>query len=354
MSKVIKIGDHSIGLGYPPFIVAEMSGNHNQSLERALEIVDAAARAGVHAIKLQTYTADTLTMDIEKDEFYIDDPKSLWKGSSLYDLYKQSYTPWEWHKPIFEHCRRIGITIFSTPFDESAVDLLEDLNTPAYKIASFEAIDLPLIKYVAKTRKPMIISTGMADVEEISEAVETARDGGCADLILLHCISGYPAPVEQSNLRTIKDLADRFSVISGLSDHTLGITVSVTSVALGACVVEKHFTLRRQDKGPDSEFSLEPDELRSLCQESKNAWLALGKAGYERKPAEEANLKFRRSIYVVKDMKAGEYFTENNVRSIRPSHGLPPKYLKDVLGKKAKTDIKRGTPLTQKLIQQAT
>ena len=247
---------------------------------------------------------------------------------------------------MFDHARKIGITLFSTPFDETAVDLLEDLNAPAYKIASFEAVDLPLIEYVARTGKPMIISTGMANLEEITEAVDTARQGGCNDLVLLHCISSYPAPVEQSNLRTIPDLAKRFNVVSGLSDHTLGTTVSIASVALGACVIEKHVTLSREDKGPDSDFSLEPGELEKLCNETKKAWLALGEAGYERKPSEEASMKFRRSIYVVEDVKAGEIFTEKNIRRIRPGHGLKPKYFEGILGKVALSDIKKGMPLS--------
>ena len=296
-----------------------------------------AKSCGADAIKIQTYNADTMTIDCDKEEFRIHG--GLWDGYNLYKLYQWAQTPYEWHKPMFDHARKIGITLFSTPFDETAVDLLEDLNSPAYKIASFEAVDLPLIEYVARTGKPMIISTGMANLEEIAEAVDTARQGGCKDLILLHCISSYPAPVEQSNLRTIPDLANRFDVVSGLSDHTLGTTVSIASVALGACVIEKHVTMSRDDKGPDSEFSLEPRELEKLCSETKNAWHALGSAGYEKKPSEESSVKFRRSIYVVKDIKAGEMLTEENIKRIRPGFGLKPKHFKSVLGKSASCDI---------------
>jgi len=303
---------------------------------------------GADAMKMQSYTADTITIDCDKKDFQIEG--GLWDGYNLYRLYEWAQTPFEWHKPIFEHARKKDITLFSTPFDETAVDLLEDLNAPAYKIASFEAIDLPLIRYVAQTKKPMIISTGMANLDEISEAVEMARESGCEQLVLLHCISSYPAPIEQSNLRTIPDLAERFSVVSGLSDHTLGTTASVTSIALGASVIEKHVTLSRADKGPDSEFSLEPDELRKICIETKDAWSALGRSGYERKAAEEANIKFRRSIYIVEDMKKGDVFTEKNIRRIRPGFGLAPKFFDEVMGKKITHDAQRGTPLTWEII----
>ena len=339
----ISIGGRFIGLQYSPYIIAELSANHNGNIDRALQTIEMAKVQGADAVKIQTYTADTMTIECAAEDFQIHG--GLWDGYSLYQLYQEAHTPYEWHKPLFDHARKIDITLFSTPFDETAVDLLEDLNTPAYKIASFEAIDLPLIKYVAQTGKPMIISTGMANLEEISEAVTTARENGCTELVLLHCISSYPAPVEQSNLKTIPDLAERFGVVAGLSDHTMGTTVAVASVALGACVIEKHVTLSRDDKGPDSEFSLEPQELASLCVDAKKAWLALGQAGYERKPAEKENLVFRRSIYVVENIKAGEKFTKKNIRRIRPGLGLPPKHYEQLIGKVARNTISRGTAL---------
>ena len=339
----ININGRLISKDQPPYIVAELSANHNGSLEYALKNIEMAKKMGADAIKIQTYTADTLTIDVEHDDFQI--REGLWKGQSLYSLYQQAQTPYEWHQAMFEHAKKVGITIFSTPFDESAVDLLEDLNTPAYKIASFEAVDLPLIRYVAQTGKPMIISTGMANLEEISEAVEIAKQNGCRELIFLHCISGYHAPVDQSNLHTIPDLERRFKVIMGLSDHTLGTVASVTSVALGACLIEKHVTMSRKNKGPDSAFSLEPEELERLCIETKDAWSALGSVGYERRAIEEENMKFRRSIYAVKDIFEGEIITQENIRRIRPGYGLKPKYFDDVLGKKASKMIKRGTAL---------
>ncbi len=346
-NKEITIAGRKIGDSYPPYIIAEMSANHNGDIQQAYNIIDMAKKMGADAVKMQSYTADTITIDCDNDDFMING--GLWDGYNLYKLYEWAHTPFEWHKPIFDHARKTDITIFSTPFDETAVDLLEDLNVPAYKIASFEAIDLPLIKYVAQTKKPMIISTGMASLEEINEAVETARENGCEQLVLLHCISSYPAPAEQSNLRTIPDLAEKFSVVSGLSDHTMGTTVSVASIALGASIIEKHVTLSREDKGPDSEFSLEPEELSRLCTESKIAWLALGECGYERKAAEEENVKFRRSIYVVEDIAKGEVFTEKNIRRIRPGFGMLPKYYNDIIGKVSRFDIKRGTPLSIEL-----
>ena len=349
MVKSIKIDGRKIGVDTPPYIIAELSANHNGDLERALNTISIAKKMGADAVKLQTYTADTLTIDCQNEDFQIHD--GLWKGYNLYSLYEMAQTPFEWHSSLFEHARKIGITCFSTPFDESAVDLLEDLNTPAYKIASFEAIDLPLIHYVAQTKKPMIISTGMANLEEITEAVETARDGGCNELVLLHCISGYPAPVEQSNLKTIPELANRFGVLAGLSDHSLGTTVSIAGVSMGASIIEKHVTLDKNAKGPDSEFSIEPDELKQLCLDTKVAWLALGSAGFERKPVEQASIKFRRSIYVVEDIEAGCEITESNVRRIRPGFGLAPKYYKDVIGKSVIKSIKRGTPLSWELIK---
>ena len=344
----MEIDNRSISNNSTPYIIAELSANHNGSISRAFESILAAKESGVDAIKIQTYTADTMTIDCDREEFQI--AGGLWNGYSLYDLYKEAQTPYEWHKPLFDYAKKIGVTIFSSPFDSTAVDLLEELNTPAYKIASPEIIDLPLIKYVAQTKKPMIISTGMANLDEISEAVRVARENGCQDLVLLHCISSYPAPFEQSNLRTIPDLAEKFNVLVGLSDHTMGTVVATTSVALGACVIEKHFTLSRDDKGPDSEFSLEPDELKQLCQDTKTAWQSLGKAGYERKSAEEANVKFRRSIYAIKDIKKGEQFTKDNVQRIRPGFGLAPKYYEQILGRTAKFDIRRGAPLSFNLV----
>jgi pseudaminic acid synthase len=346
----MKIDNRSISNNSPPYIIAELSANHNGSIVRAFESILAAKESGADAVKIQTFTADTITIKSDRREFRIEG--GLWDGSTLYDLYKEAETPYEWHKPLFEYAKKIGITIFSSPFDSTAVDLLEELNTPAYKIASPEIIDLPLIKYVAQTKKPMIISTGMANLDEISEAVEMARENGCQDLVLLHCISSYPAPFEQSNLRTIPDLTEKFNVLAGLSDHTMGTVVATTSVALGACVIEKHFTLSRADKGPDSEFSLEPDELKRLCQDTEIAWKSLGVAGYELKNSEENAQKHRRSLYAVRDIQQGEKFTNKNVRSIRPSLGLPPKYLDKILSSKASTDILSGTPISFNLLAQ--
>lgn len=341
--KLIEIDGRKIGYQQPPYIVAEMSANHNGQLERALKTIQMAKQMGANAIKLQTYTPDSLTIKSDKPDFQL--KGGLWDGYDLYSLYEWAQTPYEWHKPMFEHARKLGITCFSTPFDETAVNLLEDLNAPAYKIASFEAVDLPLISYVAQTGKPMIISTGMATYEEITEAVETARQHGCNDIVLLHCISAYPAPPEQSNLLTIPDLVNAFDVVAGLSDHTMGTTVSIAAIALGASLIEKHVTLSRDDKGPDSEFSLEPGELKALCSETRVAWEALGAAGYERKPVEEESVKYRRSLYVVCDISKGETLSRENIRSIRPGYGLPPKNLNDVLGKKAKRDLVKGDAL---------
>lgn len=339
------IANRKIGKNHQPFIIAEMSGNHNQSLERALSIVEEAAKSGADAIKLQTYTADTMTINATHGEFFISDEKSLWKGKSLYDLYKEAYTPWEWHKEIFAFAKKLGIIAFSTPFDASAVDFLEELDAPCYKIASFENTDIPLIRKVAKTGKPMIISTGMASLEEIEESVKAAKDSGCKDLILLKCTSNYPAPPSASNINTIPDIEKRFNVHAGLSDHTLGIGVAVASIALGACVIEKHFTLKREDGGVDSAFSLEPSELKALKEETTRAWEGLGGVYYGASATEEASKVFRRSLYVVNDMKKGDKFTTENLRAIRPGLGLPPKYYDDVIGKTANSDIKRGTPL---------
>ncbi|WP_151702624.1 pseudaminic acid synthase [Nitrincola alkalilacustris] len=346
----MQINGVNIGPGYRPYIIAELSANHNGSLERALATIDMAKTRGADAVKIQTYTADTMTLDCDRDEFLI--KGGLWDGYNLYQLYQEAQTPFEWHEALFEHARRLGITLFSTPFDETAVDLLESLNAPAYKIASFEAVDLPLIRYVAATGKPMIISTGMADVEEIGEAVTAAREGGCRDLVLLHCISGYPTPMEQANLHTLVDMSRRFGVPVGLSDHTLGTVASVAAVALGACVIEKHVTLSRQDPGPDAAFSLEPEELERLCRDSRLAWEALGKAGYDRRDAEQTNLQYRRSVYFVKDMAIGEIIAEEHIRRIRPGLGLPPRDYEALLGRRVSCNITRGTPVRWELLME--
>jgi len=346
----MKIAGRTVGGGAAPLIIAEMSGNHNQSLERALQIVDAAAAAGAHALKIQTYTADTMTLDLSEREFRIDDDESLWSGKSLYQLYQEAYTPWEWHAPIFERARRHGMIGFSSPFDESAVDFLEGLGVPCYKIASFENTDIPLIRKVAATGRPMIISTGMATIEELDESVAAARKAGARDIVLLKCTSTYPATPEDTNILTIPDMRSRFDCEVGLSDHTMGIGVAVASVALGACAVEKHFTLRRADGGVDSAFSLEPEELKSLVVESVRAWQSLGAVRYGATEKEKKSLAFRRSLYVVQDLKAGEVLTRHNVRAIRPGLGLPPKHLDSVLGKKITRDARRGTPLTSDLV----
>jgi pseudaminic acid synthase len=350
MDKSIKIADKFVGKNHAPFIIAEMSGNHNQSLERALEIVEAAAKTGAHALKIQTYTPDTMTLDIDEWEFHISDPNSLWKGKSLYQLYGEAYTPWEWHKPIFDHARKLGIIPFSTPFDDTAVDFLEDLNVPCYKIASFENTDLPLIRRVAATRKPLIISTGMATVAELDETVRTAREAGCNDLILLKCTSTYPSTPENTNLLTIPHLRELFGCEVGLSDHTMGIGVSVASVALGATIIEKHFTLNRADGGVDSTFSMEPAEMAMLCTETVRAWQGMGQVSYGGTKAEERSKIFRRSLYIAKDISAGEVLTADNLRIIRPGLGLPPRYFDLMLGKRIKRDAKAGTPMTWDLL----
>lgn len=346
----IQINDIKIGSSHRPFIIAEMSGNHNQSLDRALEIVEAAAKTGVHALKIQTYTADTMTLDLDRDEFFIDDPKSLWKGTSLYKLYEQAHTPWEWHKPIFDRCRELGVIGFSTPFDFTSVDFLESLDMPFYKIASFENTDLPLIRKVASTGKPMIISTGMATIAELGETVAAAKEAGCKDLVLLKCTSSYPSTPADSNLLTIPHLRDLFDVQVGLSDHTLGIGVSVASVALGATVIEKHFTLDRADGGVDSAFSMEPEEMKQLVIETERASQALGSIHYGRTPAEDKSLVFRRSLYIAEDIKAGDILTPTNLRAIRPGHGLEPKYYEIFLGKIVRHSVDRGTPVTWDLL----
>ncbi|GAM09645.1 pseudaminic acid synthase [Geobacter sp. OR-1] len=348
--KEFGIGDRQIGVRHPPFVIAEMSGNHNQSLDRALAIVDAAAAAGAHALKLQTYTADTITLDVHEGEFFISDDKSLWKGESLHSLYQQAYTPWEWHAPIFERCREKGLLCFSTPFDETAVDFLEHLGVPAYKIASFENIHLPLIRKAAATGKPMIMSTGMASLAELDEAVQAARDAGCSDLVLLKCTSSYPSTPEFSNLRTIPHLRELFKVEVGLSDHTMGVGAAVAAVALGATVIEKHFTLSRADGGVDSVFSLEPAEMQALVVETERAWQALGVVSYGPSEKEQGSLKFRRSLYVAADMAAGEAFTPENLRIVRPGYGLPPKFFDLIMGRKITVDAKKGTPVTWDLV----
>lgn len=334
-----------------PFIIAEMSGNHNQSLERALAIVDAAAEAGVDAVKIQTYTADTMTLDIDTGEFFIADKDSLWKGESLYHLYEKAHTPWEWHKPIFDRCKEHGIMGFSTPFDDTSVDFLEELGVPCYKIASFESVDLPLIRKVARTGKPLIVSTGMTTVSELDDLVRTARENGCTDLTLLKCTSSYPSSPEGTNLRTIPHMRELFRCDVGLSDHTLGIGVAVASVALGATVIEKHFTLSRADGGVDSVFSLEPDEMAQLVRECHAAALAMGEVRYEMAEQEKKSLQFRRSLYVAADMKAGDVFTEKNLRRVRPGHGLSPKHYDTLLGRCVKCDVKRGTPVSWALVK---
>ncbi len=331
-----------------PFVIAEMSGNHNHSLERAIKIVEAAAEAGVDAVKLQTYTADTMTIDIREGEFFISDPNNLWYGNSLYELYQKAYTPWEWHEPIFKRCKELGLIGFSTPFDSSAVEFLEKLSVPAYKVASFENVDIPLIKKIALTGKPMLVSTGMATVAELDECVREARDSGCADLALLKCTSVYPAAVEESNLQTINHLRQLFECPVGISDHTMGIGASIASVALGGCIIERHFTLSRDDGGVDAAFSLNPEEMKQLVIESRNAYASLGKISYG--IAEHESTSGRRSLYVVKDIKAGEVLTENNLKSIRPGKGLSPKYYELVLGKQVNRDIKKGTGLSWDMI----
>lgn len=346
----IEIDGKRIGPGHRPYIVAEISANHNGDINKALATIEAAAECGADAVKIQTYTADTMTIDVDLPDFRIEE--GLWAGTTLYDLYKSAETPYEWHQALFDKARDVGITLFSTPFDETAIDLLESLNAPAYKIASFELTDLPLVAAVARTGKPMIMSTGMANLEEIGEAVQCARDNGCNQLVLLHCISGYPTPIEQANLATIADLKQRFDCPVGLSDHTLGTLASVCAASLGAVFIEKHFILDRNDGGPDSSFSLEPDDLRALVRDASLAFSALGQSGYERRAVEEKNARFRRSIYFVKDIKAGEAITRSHIRRIRPGFGLEPKHHDSLIGKRAVRDIARGTPAAWDLIDQ--
>ena len=345
------LGCRSVGPHHPPLIIAEMSGNHNRSLERALAIVEAAAQAGAHALKLQTYTADTMTLNIDRNEFLIDDPKSLWSGRTLYSLYEEAHTPWEWHAPLFARARELGMIPFSTPFDESAVDFLETLDVPCYKIASFENTDLPLIRKAATTGKPLIISTGMASVADLDESVRAAREAGCRDLVLLKCTSTYPATPLNTNLRTIPHLRELFGCQVGLSDHTMGLGAAVASVAMGATVIEKHFTTARADGGVDSSFSCEPDEMRALVEACESAWQALGDVIYGlQSEGERKSMVFRRSLYAVADIAAGETLTPANVRTIRPGFGLPPKFIDTVLGMRAKNAIAQGTALRWELL----
>ncbi|MBB3063185.1 pseudaminic acid synthase [Microbulbifer rhizosphaerae] len=340
----ITIAGRRIAIDASPYIIAELSANHNGKLETALSIVKEAKAAGADAVKLQTYRPDTITVDCDSEDFRI--RGGLWDGRTLYELYEEAHMPWEWHKPLFDYARQIGITIFSSPFDSTAVDLLEDLNAPAYKIASFEAVDLPLIKYAASTGKPMIISTGMADADEIEEAITAAHEGGCKQLAILHCVSGYPAPAEDYNLRTILDMKQRYGLVTGLSDHTLDNTTAITSIALGASIIEKHFTLDRSGGGPDDSFSLEPDGLKALCRDSSTAWRALGLVDYGRKSSEQDNVQFRRSLYFVKPLQAGDIITKDAIRSIRPGYGVSPKFYSEVIGKKVLCAVAANTPVT--------
>lgn len=347
---MIKIANRSIGMNEKPFVIAEMSGNHNQSLDRALQIVEAIAASGADAIKIQTYTADSMTLDLSENEFFVEDKTNIWQGKTLYELYDEAHTPLEWHQPIFRKASELGLIAFSTPFDKDAVDFLEELSVPCYKISSFENTDLALIKYAAATGKPLIISTGMAQVSELDETVRAAREGGCKDLILLKCTSTYPATPENTNILTIPHMRELFKCEVGLSDHTLGIGVALASVALGATVIEKHFTLRRADGGVDSTFSMEPHEMEQLVSESERVKQSLGRISYGPTESEMKSLQYRRSIYIVKDINAGEQLTTSNIRAIRPGLGLPVKYLDILLGKRVKRDVSRGTPLSWDLL----
>lgn len=347
--KEIIIQGRKIGFGHPPFIIAEISANHNGSIDKAKAIIAAAKSAGADAVKLQTYTPDTITLKSQDEQFVI--RGGLWHGRTLYELYEEAHTPWNWHKELFEYARSLDIVIFSTPFDKTAVDLLEELGAPAYKIASFEVIDLSLIKYVASKGKPMIISTGMADQGEIQDAIDAAYNGGCVELAILHCVSGYPAPASDYNLNTIADMRATFGVVTGLSDHTIDNTTAVTSVALGASLIEKHFTLDRNSGGPDDSFSLEPQDLTELCVNTKIAWEALGQVNYERKSSELGNVQFRRSLYFVRPMKAGELINETCIRSVRPGYGISPKHYEDLLGRRVSRDVKVNSPVSWEDIQ---
>lgn len=341
----IEIAGRTIGPDAPPYVIAELSANHNGSMNTALRIIEEASKAGADAVKLQTYKPDTITLDCDSDDFRIHG--GLWDGRTLYDLYREAHMPWEWHAPLFERSHELGITIFSSPFDYTAVDLLEDLNAPAYKVASFEAVDLSLIRYIASTGKPMVISTGMADIEEIQEAIESAREGGCKEIAILHCVSGYPAPAADYNLRTIPEMIQRYGLVTGLSDHTLDNATAIASVALGASIIEKHFTLDRSGGGPDDSFSLEPAELAALCKDARTAWEALGKVDYGRKSSEQGNVHFRRSLYFVKELKAGDVITADSVRSVRPGFGIAPKHLDKIIGRTVDRDIGINTPVLE-------
>lgn len=347
MTNEINIAGRKIGPAHKPYVIAEMSANHNGNIETAFKIIEEAKKAGADAIKMQTYTPDTLTLKCDLPDFQITD--GLWAGRTLYDLYEWAHTPWDWHKPLFDRAHQVGITIFSSPFDNTAIDLLEDLNAPAYKIASFEAVDLPLIKYAASTGKPLIISTGMADAEEIQEAIDAAREGGCRQLAVLHCVSGYPAPAEDYNLRTISDMIERFGLVTGLSDHTLDNTTAITSVAMGSSIIEKHFTLDRSGGGPDDSFSIQPSELSFLCKGVMTAWSALGRVNYGRKSSEQSNVKFRRSLYFVKALKAGDAITKDMIRSTRPGYGIPPKYFEVIHGMRVNRNVNFGDPVSFEL-----
>src|SRR6056297_4278943 len=351
MPSEFAIAGRAIGPDHPPYVIAEVSANHNGRLDAAMKMIEVASQSGADAVKLQTYRPDTITLDSDAEEFRI--RGGLWDGRTLYELYEEAHTPWEWHAPLFEHARKLGITIFSSPFDATAVDLLEDLNTPAYKIASFEAVDLPLIRYVAATGKPMIISTGMADAAEIAEAVEAARAGGCTQLALLQCVSGYPAPAADYNLRTIPDMIERFGVVTGLSDHTLDNITAIASVALGAAIIEKHITLDRSGGGPDDAFSLEPDEFAALCSGARTAWEAVGRVDYGRKSSEQGNVQFRRSLYFVKDLAKGDAITADAIRSVRPGFGVAPKWLEAVLGKRVSKNVASGEAVSWDAIEGA-
>lgn len=342
-NSYISIDGQEIGVGFPPYVIAEMSANHNGSIETAFNIIKAAKHSGANAVKMQSYTPDTITVNCDSEEFRI--KGGIWSGLTLYELYREAHTPFEWHQPLFSYANELGITLFSSPFDQTAVDLLEDLNAPAYKIASCEVIDIPLIKYVAGTGKPLIISTGMANEVEIEEAIDSARSNGCKQLALLHCVSGYPAPSEDYNLSTLAAIRSRFRCLTGLSDHTLGNSTAIAAVALGASIIEKHFTLDRNGGGADDSFSLEPDDLASLCSDAHEVWRAIGVAGFDVKPSERSNLQFRRSLYFVRDLKAGQAVSSEDVRSIRPGYGIPPKHLDATIGRVVKRDIVKHTPV---------
>tara|TARA_B100001248_G_scaffold102868_1_gene76601 strand:- start:18252 stop:19319 length:1068 start_codon:yes stop_codon:yes gene_type:complete len=348
MSKSIRINGIDIGKDFPPYIIAEMSANHNGSIENAYKIIENSKRCGANAVKIQTYKPETLTIKSDYEDFKINE--GLWTGKTLYDLYDWAHTPWDWHSDLFNYAHKLGITIFSSPFDKTAVDLLEDLNAPAYKIASFEIVDLSLIKYAASTKKPLIISTGMANLEEISEAVAVAKDSGCNQIALLHCVSGYPAPPSDYNLNTIPDIINKFNLVTGISDHTIENTTAITSIPLGVSIIEKHFTLDRNGGGPDDIFSLEPKELQELCESSNIAWKSLGKIDYSRKSSELTNLKFRRSLYFIKDLKEGEIIKEEHIKSIRPGYGLKPKYLKEIIGLTVTSNVYAGFPVKKEYL----